>query len=696
VRVVGLRRLWWRFLVGPLVVWLVFAAAGTVGLLWSQYASRDGVASRFGLRVGLMGDFVTSYVADLIDRQRVQATAFLSAPLVDEQEFARTVAGFGYPAAVLLDDQGRVLRAAPPDPSITGQDLTGRYEHLRTAVAQGQPAVSPVVASAVLGVPVVAFAVPFDTGSGRRVFSGAVEVTRSQLSSYLSTALSLRGVRVQLVDTSGAVLAANRPVDPAALSLSRNDPALAGALRHRPHGRYLRDGQPWRYFSRPIAGTPWRLSATVADEVLFASVADTELAGRVALGTAAAVGLLVVAAAARAGRSRRELRLSEQRFRKVFDNSRIGMVLTDPDGRLVRVNPAVCQILGRPAEDLLNRHLADVCHPDDADAGTAEQQDCLAGRIDGFDLDKRYRHADGSTVEAAVTTALLRDDSDRPQAFTTQIIDMTERRTLERARQRNEAELAARADELQRANTQMADFIAMLSHDVRQPLTGVITAGEMLLDDWARLDENDKHRYVRKMTAAGHRAANLVGDILTLAQFDAGALTARPVHVDIAHSVREAVRTHRHDQPIAVIAPDQIVAFADPVQLQLILGNLIGNAVKYGAAPITLTVTNDWDHVRVQVSDNGDGVPPEFVPHLFDRFTRAGTGAAASKPGSGLGLYLVRQLAEACGATVTYRTNLPRGATFTLTLSRTPPPARPQQSSDAVGPADLVGPPART
>src|SRR5690349_5446872 len=175
----------------------------------------------------------------------------------------------------------------------------------------------------------------------------------------------------------------------------------------------------------------------------------------------------------------------------------------------------------------------------------------------------------------------------------------------------------------------MADFITMLSHDVRQPLTGVVARGDLLLEEWHELLDDDRQGYVRQMTTAGRRADHLVDEILTLAQLDAGAIVARPIRIDLSQAVREAVAALDQpvvaalDQPVTVLAPDQTAAFADPMHLQLILGNLLGNAVKYGAPPVTVTLLNRPGHVAIQISDHGEGVPDTFVPHLFERFTRA-------------------------------------------------------------------------
>jgi PAS domain S-box-containing protein len=659
----------------PLLIWFLLTAAGVSGALWQQQSSRQSVVQRFQLRVGLIGDFVTSYTADQIARERVQADASLADRSVTARDFARAVAGFGYPAAVLLDAHGRALQVIPHDPMLVGVNLTGRYAHLRTAVWQGRPAVSPVVLSAAQGVPVVAFAVPFATPAGRRVFSGAVDIKRSALTSYLTNALPLAGAQVQLVDHSGNIVAANRTLAGTIPTLSAVGAPLAAALTRHSSGRYRAAGRWWQYRSTPIPGTPWRLSAAVDEQVLYASLAGNETAGHAALGGAAVVGLLVVIVAARARRSRLDLQLSEYRFRRVFDGSRIAMVLTDTYGRFVRLNTAACEMFGRSQQELTGTLFAEVTHPDDGHAAAVLARDCLAGRIDGFDLDKRYLHDSGRIIDASITSTLLRDRSGRAQYFATQVVDMTERRALERVRDDHERELGQRAEQLQEANAHLADFMAMLTHDVRQPLSNIVGLTELLLEEWPESGDDDKYRDVQRVNAAGHRAGDLVTDILTLAQLDAGALRARPVRIDISHAVREAVAAHQKSDPgpVTVVAPDQTDGLADPTHLPLILGNLLANAAKYGRPPVTVTVTNRRDQIIIQVSDEGEGVPEAFVPQLFERFTRAETGVATTANGTGLGLYLVRQLATAGGLDIGYTPNQPSGSAFTVTVPCTPP-----------------------
>lgn len=676
-----------RDVVLPVGVWLLLCAVGAATLSWTQRSSRDDLVQRFDMRVSLGSQFVASYVQDVLVRERAQATAFLSAETVDDTDFRRSVSTFGYPAAVLIDARGRVLHVAPPNPSLIGADLLGRYAHLRSAVRTGVPAVSAVVPAASTHVPVTAFAMPYDTPYGRRVFSGAVEVARSPLSAYLTKALTISGNRVYLADGNGRVVAANRAVTDRTNTLESAEPVLAATLDRHSSGRvfagYTAGGKHWTFSSYPVSGTGWRLVATVPDEALYAPLAGATTGGRIGLASAAAVGLVAVFIAVRGARSRRALRLSELRFRTVFDHSFAGMALTEPTGRIKQANQAFCTMLGRPPETLAGRMLAEITHPDDLPETEDALATTLAGAMPGFTREQRFRHADGRVLHGATTVTLHRDLENEPVRFTVQVVDVTDRKRLEAEEAAARAQLAEHADELERMNGEltdardrMSDFVAMLSHDVRQPITGILGYAETLADDWDLLPDQRKQQYLRGIEAAGLRLNRLVEDILTVAQLDAGVLTPKAAPIDLRAALNEAVVTLPPDQAldVTISVPDGVRVRADPGHLQQIVTNLLGNAVKYGAPPFDLRArSDDGSTVELAVCDHGEGVPVDFVPHLFERFSRAETGVATTKRGTGLGLYIVRTLAEAGGIGLDYRPNRPTGSCFLLTLPAAEP-----------------------
>lgn len=259
-----------------LTIWLIVVGLLAGFLARSQANTREGVDERFEVRAQIASRFVSTYVRDLVERQRDVAERRFGAAEIEEEAFQRAVADGGYEAAVLLDGRGRLLRVAPRKPELLGSDMTVGYDHLRRAVA-GRVTVSKVVPSAARGVPVVAFAVPFATGTGeRRVYSAAYDVSTTPLGAYLRNAIPVSPNRVYLIDAAGQVIADNGAELTNVRSLDRRDPELADALAEGPKGSYDSPGEgAQRYASRPVPGTPWRIAISVPEETVYASIHGT-------------------------------------------------------------------------------------------------------------------------------------------------------------------------------------------------------------------------------------------------------------------------------------------------------------------------------------------------------------------------------------------------------------------------------------
>jgi hypothetical protein len=242
-------------------IWLGVVASALGGAAYVDELAKRDLRDRFDLRATVGARFVQSYVEALFRRERRQAETLLAGTTTTDQHFELVTVALEYSAAVLLDDRGRVLHVVPAKPELIGQDLASKYGHLRTALA-GEDAISTVVPSAAEGKPIVAFAVPFDTPAGRRVFSGGFDVSRTPLASFLSNATPIEPNEAYLVDASSAVVASNEG-DAAAGSLRSHNGALARALSERSNG--VIGGQRGnRYFtSHAVAGTPWRLVIAV-------------------------------------------------------------------------------------------------------------------------------------------------------------------------------------------------------------------------------------------------------------------------------------------------------------------------------------------------------------------------------------------------------------------------------------------------
>ncbi|MGZ8649288.1 MAG: PDC sensor domain-containing protein [Solirubrobacteraceae bacterium] len=164
-------------------MWTAIAVwVGALGLAGYEIHETQGdgrrqLEQRFAIRADLASRFVQTYAAEVLTRERAQATSRLTKPRVAAADFKAVVVGGGYQAAVLLDAKGRLLQIAPAKPELLGTQIGNRYPYLRSAL-KGRAAVSPVVPAAAGGAPVVEFAAPFDTPQGRRVLSGPSRARR--------------------------------------------------------------------------------------------------------------------------------------------------------------------------------------------------------------------------------------------------------------------------------------------------------------------------------------------------------------------------------------------------------------------------------------------------------------------------------------------------------------------------------------
>jgi diguanylate cyclase (GGDEF)-like protein len=247
-----------------LLACIVLAGASGTVLYLAQRGGAEDLRERFRNRAALAAGFAETYTRELLQQERRVAERELAGSQVSGRDFGRVVALFGYEAAVMLDGRGRVLHVAPENPELLGVDLRAKYAHLHSAV-RGVPAVSPVVPSAAEGIPVVAFAVPYGSGAGRRVFSGAFDVSTTPLGAYLRNTTALPGAHVYLLDQAGSVVASNRDDLTGASMISEADASLASALKATASGQ----AADREYTSQTVGGTPWRLVMSVPTAVLL-------------------------------------------------------------------------------------------------------------------------------------------------------------------------------------------------------------------------------------------------------------------------------------------------------------------------------------------------------------------------------------------------------------------------------------------
>lgn len=223
-----------------------------------------------------------------------------------------------------------------------------------------------------------------------------------------------------------------------------------------------------------------------------------------------------------------------------------------------------------------------------------------------------------------------------------------------------------RSRALEEANRFKIDLMGMLGHEIGNPLTSVM--GHAQVGEEA-LEEGDTAQAARSLAVVERNARQIryvLTDVLTLVASESGRLAAQPEPCPVRRAVEAAVAALPSGTRPAVEGSLDAVAMVQPHHLDQMLANLLGNAVKYAGGADVVRIEQSGELVTVRVADHGPGIPPELDDRLFERFARAET--ARDVPGTGLGLFITRELARANGGDLVHRAAQPRGAVFELSL----------------------------
>lgn len=361
------------------------------------------------------------------------------------------------------------------------------------------------------------------------------------------------------------------------------------------------------------------------------------------------------------------MRRSEARFRAIYDHARSGLVLFDLAGHIAEANPAFQALSQRPSEALVGQPLARFV--------PVEWHGRLASFIDsaragGWRGEFPLITRDGATVPVEWNLS----SHVEPGLLLGVATDLSERVALSRQREALlEREQAARAT-AERLNRVKDEFIAVLSHELRTPLNAIVS--------WVHVLKRAESapvlaRGLESIERNVHLQSRLVADILDVSRMNLGKVRLELEAVDIRSLIEDAVsalepslRERQIDVELQFSGLTRPVN-VDPSRLQQIIWNLLTNATKFSSVGGRVRVASSLDAhaLTLSVTDEGQGISADFLPHLFDRFTQAQGGASRGHGGLGLGLSIVRHLAELHGGQVEASSDGPgRGATFIVRL----------------------------
>src|SRR5438552_3593590 len=275
------------------------------------------------------------------------------------------------------------------------------------------------------------------------------------------------------------------------------------------------------------------------------------------------------------------LRDSEERLRTTFEMAAVGIAHVTPDGRFQRVNRRLCEIFGYPRDALLALRLEELTLAPDLGANTDQARRLVSGQIPNYTVEQRYRRADGGTVWATLTVALVRDANSAPDYFIAVIEDITARKDTEAAL------LAARAAE--RANAAKTEFLSRMSHELRTPLNAVLGFAQLLQMDAKQPLSSEQQTRVHHIENAGVHLLAMINDVLDLSRIESGSMPLAPETVALRPLVQESLALVDSLAQVNEVLlrveppPDRAVEtpHADHLRVRQVLVNLPSNAIKY-------------------------------------------------------------------------------------------------------------------
>ncbi|MED7929708.1 HAMP domain-containing sensor histidine kinase [Nonomuraea sp. LP-02] len=230
------------------------------------------------------------------------------------------------------------------------------------------------------------------------------------------------------------------------------------------------------------------------------------------------------------------------------------------------------------------------------------------------------------------------------------------------------AALELSVSELRSLEAMSRRFVADVSHELRTPLTAMTAVADVLSEEASRLPDAPAEA-VRLVLGEIERLRELVEHLIEISRFDAGTATLNLEPVNVADAIDDCLGTRGWSEQVKVNASQGLTANLDPRRFDVIVANLVGNALKHGGPPVVVGARSTENGLEIRVRDHGRGIPREALPHVFDRFFKAGAGRARSQ-GSGLGLAIARANVHLHGGTISVRAQEP-GTLFTVWLPHT-------------------------
>jgi PAS domain S-box-containing protein len=358
----------------------------------------------------------------------------------------------------------------------------------------------------------------------------------------------------------------------------------------------------------------------------------------------------------------------------IVESSDDAIMSTTRDGKLASWNVGAERMFGYTAEEVIGQSIGILAPPELESQPTEYLGEVLEDEGVAY-YETVRRRKDGNLIAVSLTLSPIRDTSGQVVGASGIARDITQRKQIEVERERFLAELAEQNERLRELDRLKDEFVALVSHELRTPLTSIRGYLELVLEGEAGDLTDEQRQFLGVVERNAHRLLALVGDLLFLAQVEAGKLSLEIGAVDITAVAAESVETAR---PLAeekgitlTLASGPLALLAgDRARLAQLLDNLISNGVKFTPAGgrVDVRVRSNRGNAVVEVRDTGMGIAAHEQEHLFERFYRTSAATEQAIPGTGLGLAISKAIAQAHGGQITVASEEGAGTSFRISI----------------------------
>jgi PAS domain S-box-containing protein len=360
---------------------------------------------------------------------------------------------------------------------------------------------------------------------------------------------------------------------------------------------------------------------------------------------------------------------SEERFRNIFENSGIGMVVLEPEGNISKTNRAFREMVGYNEIELSKMNFRDLTHPGDLEKSVRFKSNLLnREENDSSLIEKRYLNKNGETVWAITSVSLIRDFNGTPMYFIAQAQDITERKKAEE-------QIIKNAEELKTLNAAKDKFFSILSHDLRSPFNSLLGITEYISQSYDDLTPTEIRDSVKNIYSSSQKLYNLILNLLEWSRLQSGRFEIDKAEIEL-HLLFEEMKNLYNESAAAKNITltteilEKLVILADKYMIETIFRNLISNAIKFTNENGTVKVNAiaKGSFAEINVIDDGVGISKENINALFridEQFRRDGT---ADEKGTGLGLILCKEFIEKNNGTITVESTVGKGSRFSITI----------------------------